>query len=169
MSGACVVASFAGESANNTLSGESEAAYKSGRVADPPITPRGEAQARALAAHLAPLPPPPPGDDDEEPAAGGPPSVGGASAPHPLVSGRIAHLYVSPMRRTLMTIAPLARATGLRPRVIADAYEVVTRSAAACVPHCCSHAHGRAVGFRRVAVCVRRRGVQRGTRGDSGS
>ena len=66
------------------------------RVADPELTELGQQQAAAMGSFV-------------------------ASAP-PLIAP-IDELYVSPMRRTLMTMVPLAEATGLSPTVWGDIYE----------------------------------------------
>ena len=81
-----------GESMNNVHEAQGEAAYRAGRVADPDLSPRGYRQAEVLGAFIA--------DADRSAFLG----------VHPLDEA-----WVSPHVRTLLTIAPAAAKTGLRP------------------------------------------------------
>ena len=85
---------------NNVYEAIGRQAYRLHRSADPELSPRGKEQAEALGQFLA---------DAERSAFTG---------IHP-----ISTLWVSPTRRTLQTMAPLAAASGLRPMVQTDTYE----------------------------------------------
>jgi len=87
-----------GESMNNVH--EAQGTYKTGRVADPELSPRGRRQAEVLGAFL-----------------------GNTSKAEYFGLGKIDEIWVSPHRRTLDTAAPAAKATGLAPRVYTDIFE----------------------------------------------
>ena len=87
-----------GESMNNVH--EAQGTYKTGRVADPELSPRGKRQAEVLGAFL-----------------------GNTSKAEFFGLGKIDEIWVSPHRRTLDTAAPAAKATGLAPRVYTDIFE----------------------------------------------
>ena len=87
-----------GESMNNVH--EAQGTYKTGRVADPELSPRGRRQAEVLGAFL-----------------------GNASKAEFFGLGKLDEIWVSPHRRTLDTAAPAAKATGLAPRVYTDIFE----------------------------------------------
>eukprot|EP00628_Pelagophyceae_sp_CCMP2097_P040969 CAMPEP_0184260624 /NCGR_PEP_ID=MMETSP0977-20130417/13438_1 /TAXON_ID=483370 /ORGANISM="non described non described, Strain CCMP2097" /LENGTH=276 /DNA_ID=CAMNT_0026566289 /DNA_START=48 /DNA_END=878 /DNA_ORIENTATION=+ len=83
-----------GESMNNVHEAISEEDYRAHRTADPDLSPRGYLQAAALGRFVA--------DRDKSAHLG----------IHPLNE-----LWVSPVRRTLLTMAPAAEALGMAPRV----------------------------------------------------
>ncbi|KAJ8598915.1 hypothetical protein CTAYLR_010232 [Chrysophaeum taylorii] len=89
-----------GESMNNVHEAVSHAAYRANRSADPDLSPRGREQAVVLGRWLA----------SAEKAS----SLG----LHP-----VTELVVSPVRRTLLTMAPLARELGMRARVDCELFE----------------------------------------------
>ena len=87
-----------GESMNNVH--EAQGTYKTGRVADPELSPRGKRQAEVLGAFL-----------------------GNASKAEFFGLGKIDEIWVSPHRRTLDTAAPAAKAVGISPHVHTDIFE----------------------------------------------
>jgi len=88
-----------GESMNNIHEAKGWEAYVKGRSADPDLSPRGYAQAQLLGSWL------------------------GSAKAAPLGLDKLTELWVSPHRRTLLTMSPLAAATGLAPRVTSDIFE----------------------------------------------
>eukprot|EP00947_MAST-08B_sp_MAST-8B-sp1_P001393 g1393.t1 len=86
-----------GESQNNVLHITAGRNYARDRFADPALTDVGQAQAEAVAQFL---------------------STG------PAIVTPLDAVFVSPMRRTLMTAQPMSKALGLRPTVWSDCYEV---------------------------------------------
>ena len=89
-----------GESMNNIHEAVSEAAYVANRHADPDLSPRGYRQADALGGFLA-----------------------NATRSAFLGVHRVDEVWVSPHRRTLLTVAPYAAASGHRPRVNTKLFE----------------------------------------------
>ena len=89
-----------GESMNNIHEAVSEAAYVANRHADPDLSPRGYRQADVLGGFLANL------------------TRSAFLGVHP-----IDEVWVSPHRRTLLTVAPYAAASGHRPRVNTKLFE----------------------------------------------
>lgn len=89
-----------GESMNNVHEGVSEATYRAYRSADPDLSPRGYEQAKLLATYLA--------NPEKSKTLG---------------ISAISELWVSPVRRTLLTMHPLAGALSKRPRVECDLFE----------------------------------------------
>ena len=89
-----------GESLNNVHEAVSEAAYHAHRQADPDLSPRGFKQAQLLGAFL-----------------------GDAVRSRFLDVHPIDELWVSPVKRTLQTMAPAAEALGMAPRVKTDCFE----------------------------------------------
>ncbi|KAK7242856.1 hypothetical protein SO694_00015411 [Aureococcus anophagefferens] len=89
-----------GESMNNVHEAVSEAAYVANRHADPDLSPRGYRQADALGGFLA-----------------------NASRSKFLGVHPVDEVWVSPHRRTLLTVAPFAAASGHRPRVNTKLFE----------------------------------------------
>jgi broad specificity phosphatase PhoE len=87
-----------GESWNNVYSAMGKESYRANRVADPFLTATGERQAAAVGAHF------------------------GDSAASALMQP-LDRLFVSPHRRTMQTMAPIARETGLAPTVWTDIFE----------------------------------------------
>ena len=87
-----------GESMNNVH--EAQGTYKTGRVADPELSPRGKRQAEVLGAFL-----------------------GNKSKAEFFGLQAIDEIWVSPHKRTLDTAAPAAKALGLAPRVHTDIFE----------------------------------------------
>ena len=116
-----------GQSANNLLAEEvrrefgefgpeAHDAYMRQRVAEPPLTETGEAQAEELGAYLRDVRPKhragyedPPDEESVQMGAGN--WLG------------ITHLYCSPMLRTLQTARPVAKALSLSPSVWLDIHE----------------------------------------------
>lgn len=95
------------ESRNNALlarAGSSSESWEQCRQADPGLTKRGLRQAEAAARFLA-------GE-----------VMTGASAANQLLP--LTAVYASPMKRALLTLAPLARRIALRPQVWTDCFEV---------------------------------------------
>ncbi|HXF63414.1 MAG TPA: histidine phosphatase family protein [Caldilineaceae bacterium] len=106
------------ESANNRLALDlTYEEYMAQRSPDPPLTERGQRQAKLLAEHLASDTIPetyhetiPTRQDGQEPPA----RYGGY---------HITHLYCSPMLRTLQTAQPVVAALGLKPTVWVEIHE----------------------------------------------
>lgn len=95
------------ESKNNALMsrcGSASAAWQRSREADPGITEKGFQQAQALGRFLSGQ------------------VLGGESVVEGILP--VAALCVSPMRRALQSLAPLATRSGLRPQVWTDCFEV---------------------------------------------
>jgi len=102
------------QSANNALyAAAGVSGYDAGRVADPPLTELGHAQARLLARHLAS------GPD----ALGADNEVSSSARRHNRDGFGLTHLYTSLMLRAIVTAGYVAEATGLPLHAWPEAHE----------------------------------------------